>query len=71
MKRAHDDLDSPSTTKTLKYIEFYAGVGGWTMALDEALRSIAETDESTVTFLTLPRLGHSDLVWSLSTQSQQ
>jgi hypothetical protein len=57
MKRAHDDLDSPSTTKTLKYIEFYAGVGGLTMALDEALRSIAKTDESTVTTRPQPRLG--------------
>jgi tRNA (cytosine38-C5)-methyltransferase len=63
MKRAHGDLEGPSTTETLTYIEFYAGIGGWSMALDEALRSIAETDESSVT--TRPHcaaaLDHSDL----------
>jgi hypothetical protein len=59
--------------KDLEYIEFYAGVGGWTMALDEALRSIAKTDESTVTtFLTLClALVTLILSGSLSTQSQQ
>lgn len=63
MKRTHGDLEGPSTSDTLTYIEFYAGIGGWTMALDEALRSIAETDESSV--ITRPHcaaaLDHSDL----------
>ena len=31
------DIDTVNATTVLSYVEFYSGIGGWTMALEEAL----------------------------------
>ena len=65
---SNDDINSKTTSKegdatnpkTLKYVEFYSGVGGWTMALQAAVKRLAESG----THLKLERLAaldHSDL----------
>jgi tRNA (cytosine38-C5)-methyltransferase len=74
MKRTHDDLEGPSkessadsnsgpSPETLTYIEFYAGIGGWNMALHEALRSIAAADDTSPVVIQhcAAALDHSDL----------
>lgn len=61
---------SQQEKKTLTYVEFYSGVGGWTMALHEALHhgerhNIANSPISSLGFQRLAALDHSDLCHSV------
>jgi tRNA (cytosine38-C5)-methyltransferase len=51
--------NTTSDATTLTYVEFYCGVGGWTMALEEAVKRIS--DSSPPKLERLAALDHSDL----------
>eukprot|EP00978_Attheya_sp_CCMP212_P026208 scaffold85724_cov50-Attheya_sp.AAC.13 len=55
--------DPASAATTLKYIEFYSGVGGWTMALEEARRELSSFDKNKkqVILKRLAAYDHSDV----------
>ena len=52
-----DDTDE-RTVIALSYVEFYSGIGGWTMALEEAIKRIPGVDFS---LRRIAALDHSDL----------
>lgn len=45
----------------LSYVEFYSGVGGWTMALEQALNRLSLSKESRIKARRIAALDHSDL----------
>eukprot|EP00980_Cylindrotheca_fusiformis_P014384 scaffold3827_cov179-Cylindrotheca_fusiformis.AAC.48 len=46
----------------LRYVEFYSGIGGWTMALEDALQRLAGTDAfANIRGQRVAALDHSDL----------
>jgi tRNA (cytosine38-C5)-methyltransferase len=64
MKRSHTDLvrENPvgmPDTAPLRYVEFFAGVGGWTMALQEAIQIVYPSDPPEL--FCSAALDHSDL----------
>jgi site-specific DNA-cytosine methylase len=52
-----DDIVKPKAMD-LSYVEFYSGIGGWTMALEEAIERIPEVEFS---LRRIAALDHSDL----------
>jgi tRNA (cytosine38-C5)-methyltransferase len=40
LKVGVETMESSSSTEEIPYVEFYSGVGGWTMALEQALARI-------------------------------
>ena len=52
-----DDIGDPSNPPPLTYVEFYSGIGGWTMALQEAV----EAAGGSITLRRMAALDHSDL----------
>jgi tRNA (cytosine38-C5)-methyltransferase len=50
-----------SEEDTLSYVELYSGVGGWTMALEEALHRLSKEDFITTKPSRIAALDHSDL----------
>jgi tRNA (cytosine38-C5)-methyltransferase len=54
---AAENDDGTSTVKTLRYVEFYSGIGGWTMALEAAIKCLG----TTIQLERLASLDHSDL----------
>ena len=68
MKRSHSDLEG-RPRDAFSYIEFYAGVGGWTMALQEAVQTIYKQDEKSKSaqpsLYCCAALDHSDLCVSV------
>lgn len=56
-KRKEDDNTSEHDENDLRYLELYSGVGGWTMALEEALGRL----ETPLKPKRIAALDHSDL----------
>jgi tRNA (cytosine38-C5)-methyltransferase len=54
---ADDDGDGDGDRPAITYVEFYAGIGGWSMALQQALQNVAPTRRLD----RLAALDHSDL----------
>lgn len=57
----------PSEQMTLSYVEFYCGVGGWTMALNEAVQRLSRNRNSvsSIKLQRLAALDHSNLCVSV------
>ncbi|GAX16899.1 tRNA (cytosine38-C5)-methyltransferase [Fistulifera solaris] len=65
MKRTRNEDAPPkdpllSSQKTIRFVEFYAGVGGWTMALQQVVER-GHSDLSGLRFECVAALDHSDL----------
>lgn len=57
--------ESSSQEAIVTYVEFYSGIGGWTMALHEALDRMAAKDIAPFRLQRLAALDHSDLCHSV------
>jgi tRNA (cytosine38-C5)-methyltransferase len=56
----NDDNDDDDDEVIISYVEFYSGIGGWTMALDEALKKLPPQRKSR-RLHRIAALDHSDL----------
>ncbi|CAB9514534.1 cytosine(38)-C(5)-methyltransferase [Seminavis robusta] len=52
---------SSSDAKELTFVEFYCGVGGWSMALEEAIQRLDPDTQNKLSLRCLAALDHSDL----------
>jgi tRNA (cytosine38-C5)-methyltransferase len=62
-------LVAPAKTTILRYVEFYAGVGGWTMALKQAVSAVFADDS--VELQCCAALDHSDLCTAVYLHNHQ
>ncbi|CAJ1892457.1 unnamed protein product [Cylindrotheca closterium] len=61
-KRTHSEIDpQPDDENDLTYVEFYSGIGGWTMAFEEALGRLENQEEPPLKPKRITALDHSDL----------
>ena len=58
-KRTKTGNDVDEATENISYVEFYSGIGGWTMAIEEALKRLAPTQKPSLE--RIAALDHSDL----------
>lgn len=60
--KSGNEHDNVAPRTDLSYVEFYSGIGGWTMALEEAVERIPEVD---FTLRRIAALDHSNLCTSV------